>query len=183
MNSMIDYISSMIAGGSVFLMMLTYYLNVSATAISHLFSTTTQEDMTSITEILEHDFRKAGYGVSDSVAFPVIDSSRISIRGDLDNNGTIDTVTYWLSSTPLAGHPNPAARIMYRRVGNSPVSLTTNAITLFNVRYYNAAGVQTAIKKDVQFAKVAINMECKLSYNNQTAGEYWERVIKPQNVR
>jgi hypothetical protein len=183
MNSMMDYIGSMITGAGVFLMMLSYYFNVGATAISQVFSTTTQEDMTSITEILEHDFRKAGYGVADSVAFPIADTNRIAMRGDFDNNGTIDTVQYWLGDTQMPGSSNPLARILYRKTNGTTVKLTTNAITLFKVWYYNASGATTTVIKNIQFARVALNMECKLSYDNQTAGQYWERVIKPQNVR
>lgn len=183
MNSMIDYIGSMIAGGSVFLMMLSYYFSVGATAVSQMFNATTQEDMTSITEILESDFRKAGYGVADSVAFPVADTNRIAIRADFDNNGTIDTVTYWLGNSPLAGHANPQARILYRKANGNTVSLSTNAITHFRIWYYNGAGVQAASVRDIRSARVAMSMECRISYDNQTAGQYWERVLKPQNVR
>ncbi len=183
MNSMLDYIGSMITGGAVFIMMLTYYFNLGGTAVAQMFNASTQEDLTSITEIFEYDVRKAGYGVSDSVAFATADSNNVSIRGDFDNNGRVDTVSYWIGSTQMPGSANPAARILYRKSGSTTVRLTLNAITQFKIWYYDASKSLTTDKKQVKFIRVALNMECKLSYDNQTAGEYWERVLKPQNVR
>ncbi len=183
MNSVLDYIGSMITGGAVFVMMLTYYFNLSGTAIAQMFNASTQEDLTSITEIFEYDVRKAGYGVTDSVAFATADSNKISIRGDFDDNGTADTVSYWLGATQMPESSNPAARILYRKSGGTTVRLTPNAITQFQVWYYDGSKALTTDKKQIKFIRVAMNMECKLSYDNQTAGEYWERVMKPQNVR
>jgi hypothetical protein len=183
MNSMIDYIGSMISGGAVFIMMLSYFFNVSATAVSQVFHTATQEDMTSISEILEYDLRKAGYGVTESVAFMSVDSSGISIRGDFDNDSTVDTIRYWLGRTQMPESSNPLARILYRQANGRIVRLTTNAITQFRVWYYNASGGQTGDVKQIRSARIAMNMECRLSYNGETAGEYWERVFKPQNLR
>ncbi len=183
MNSMIDYIGSMITGGAVFAAMLTYFFNVSATAVSQVFSVSTQEDMTSITEILECDLRKAGFGVTDSVAFTIADSNHIAIRADFDNNGTIDTVQYWVGTTQMPESSNPLARILYRQSNGKTVRLTPNAITRFKVWYYNASGAMTTDVRQIRTTRIAMNMECKISYDNQTAGEYWERVIKPQNLR
>ena len=183
MNSMIDYIGSMITGGTVFIVMLSYYFNISTTAVSQVFSATTQEDMTSISEILEYDFRKAGYGVTDSVVFTIADSNRVAIRGDFDDNGVIDTVQYWLSTTQMPESSNPQARILYRRSNGSTVRLTPNAITLFGLTYYDPSGAITTDPEQIRSVRISLNMECKLSYDTQPAGEYWERVIKPQNLR
>jgi hypothetical protein len=183
MNAMIDYIGSMITGGAVFIMMVSYYLNISATAVTQMFNSTAQEDMTSITEIIEYDFKKAGYRVSDSTAFATIDSNRVALRGDFDNNGSMDTVSYWLSNTQMPGAENPSAKILYRRSGNSTVQLTNNGVTRFRIWYYGQDGNSTADKQSVRFTRVALNVEGKLSYDGQRAGVYWERIIKPQNVR
>lgn len=183
MNAMIDYIGSMVTGGMVFVMMLSYYYNVSATAISQLFNTTTQEDLTSITEIIEYDMRKAGYGVGDSIAFSSIDSNKIVLRGDFNNNGILDSVRYSLTDSPIPGHENPNARILLRKAGDKTVRLTNNPITRFRVWYYDAAGSSTTNTKLIRFARVALQMEGKLSYQGEKTGVYWERTIRPRNLR
>ena len=183
MNAMIDYVGSMITGGAVFIMMLSYYLNISATAITQMFNSTTQEDMTSISEVIEYDFRKAGYRVADSVAFAVIDSNRVALRGDYNNDGAMDTTYYWLSDEQMPGSENASAKILYRKSGNSTVRLTNNGVTRFRVWYYGADGNSTADKKAIRFARVALNVEGRLSYEGERAGAYWERILKPQNVR
>ena len=183
MNTMIDYIGSMITGGAVFIMMVSYYLNISATAITQMFNSTTQEDMTSISEIIEYDFRKAGYRVADSVAFAAIDSHLVALRGDYNNDGTMDTTFYWLSDVSMPGSENPSAKILYRISGNSTVRLTNNGVTRFRLWYYDQNGNATADKKSVRFARLALNVEGKISYEGERAGAYWERILKPQNVR
>ncbi|MBI5471820.1 MAG: hypothetical protein HY961_05695 [Ignavibacteriae bacterium] len=183
MHSLIDYIGSMITGGAVFIMMVSYYTSISATAIMQVFNSTTQEDVTSITEVIEYDFRKAGYRVTDSVAFATIDSNSVALRGDYDNNGTMDTVKYWLSSELIPGAESSSAKTLYRREGNSTVRLTTNGVSRFRIWYYDRDGNATSAKKSVQFARIALHVEGKLSYDGERASAYWERLLKPQNVR
>jgi hypothetical protein len=183
MNAMIDYVGSLITGGAVFVMMLSYYLNISATAITQMFNSTTQEDMTSISEIIEYDFRKAGYRVSDSVAFAVIDSNRVALRGDYDNDGAMDTTLYWLSNEQVPGSDNPSAKILYRKSGSSTARLTNNGVTRFRMWYYDQDGNATAVKRSIRFARIALNVEGRISFEGERAGAYWERILKPQNVR
>ncbi len=183
MHTIIDYVGSMVTGGVIFVMMMGYYINVSATGVTQVFNTTTQEDMTSITEIIEYDMRKAGYGITDSIAFTAADSNRFAIRGDFNNDGTPDTVTYWLSNTQMPGTSNPIARTLYRRAGNQTKTLTTNPVTKFNAWYYDAAGSPTTNPVNVRFARIALQVECKIQNGELPVAVYWERVIKPQNVR
>lgn len=183
MHSIIDYVGSMVTGGVIFVMMMGYYFNVSATGVTQVFNTTTQEDVTSITEIIEYDMRKAGYGITDSIAFTAADSNRFAIRGDFNNDGTADTVTYWLSTTPMSGTSNPQARTLYRRANNQTRTLTPNPITRFTAWYYDAAGNPTNNPASVRFARIALQVECKMQNGDLPVAVFWERVIKPQNVR
>lgn len=183
MHSIIDYIGSMVTGGVIFVMMMGYYINVSATGVTQVFNTTTQEDVTSITEIIEYDMRKAGYGITDSIAFAAADSNRFAIRGDFNNDGTADTVTYWLSDTQMPGTTNPLARMLYRRAGNQTRTLTANPVTRFRAWYYDATGNPTSNTAAVRFARIAMQVECKVQNGDQPVAVFWERVIKPQNIR
>lgn len=183
MHSIIDYVGSMVTGGVIFVMMMGYYINVSTTSVVQVFNTTTQEDITSITEIIEYDMRKAGYGLTDSVAFAVADSHRIAIRGDFDNNGTADTIRYWLSDTQMPGTASPQARTLYRRAGNTTRTLTTNPVTRFMLWYYDENGNATTNPNAIRFARIALQLESKVMNDGRPVAAYWERVIRPQNVR
>jgi hypothetical protein len=74
-------------------------------------------------------------------------------------------------------------RILYRRAGNTTVTLTPNPVSHFKVRYLNASGSPTLDKKAVQSVCITLGIESKLAYDGQHAGVAWQRTIKPQNVR
>ena len=149
--TLIDILGSMVVGG--YLLLMLFSVNDNTTRHTYNFSgeLIVQENLVSVVEVLEFDFRKIGY-CEDPVALPrpeenailyadtteVVFLTDLMIGPDYDSgDGTVDTVRYYLGPTSdLPATPNPDDRVLYRKVNdNSPVGANLG-VTYFKIRYF-----------------------------------------------
>src|SRR5437867_266744 len=139
MSQMHDIIGSMIIGGIVLLMLMVFNGNVVESSGTQIYKTTVQGNLTTVTDILETDFRKMGYRLprlQDS-AITFADTGKISFKGDFDDNGVIDSLTYYLDTAKTALTPNPNDKLLYRKLNTSaPQAMCVGAIR-FRIQYYH----------------------------------------------
>ena len=101
-----------------------------------------QEELTSVIQLLEGEFRNAGCGLPPSKPAVInADSSTITFIGDLDGNGGApDTIRYSLGSTEeMSSTPNEFDRPLYRRINSGP-PMVAGVVTLFRFQYFNVSG-------------------------------------------
>jgi Tfp pilus assembly protein PilW len=182
MHSILDYIGSVVLGGIVFLALLNFYGSMNSSNEEQMMASIVQEDYTSATEVIAYDFRKIGFGSTDSVKVTEADTARIDFKGDVDANGAVDAVSYYLSNTPPSGAANTKRRTLYREVNGVAVPLLSN-VTKLNLRYFDAAGAQTATLKNIKSLSVSMTLEADVAYNNVYPGISWERNFTPYNLR
>lgn len=185
-----DILGSIIIGGMILVMVLGFNANIIEGAGMQTFKTTVQGHMTTVSNILEYDFRKLGFGVAyqQDSSITYADSTRIVFRGDFDNNGTIDRMTYFFNAAASAGVANPRARVLYRTLNNGAAQSMNLGITRFRFDYYDAAGTKftgnvVGNPKLIKSLKMTINIESKEPYDTLYAGVCWERTFKPRNLR
>lgn len=192
MNSVIDYIGSMVTGGMVFVMMVGFYFNIGTVGVTQSLTSSVQEDMASVNQVLEYDIRKAGYRVTGNTKISRADSTAVTLRQVLnETTGQLDSVQYYLSATPHPKSQNPNARVLYRVINGQTKTLTTLGVTRFRLWYYNASGDTTSTLTSIRSMKVALALESlnRMQTNDQDSAltrypsAYWERVLKPQNLR
>ncbi len=144
-STMMDMIGSFVVGGMLFLMALR--LNASAVEESSVYNGNLilQENMTTTVNLIETDFRKIGYCrnwrlIPDpSLSIRIADSNRLRFWTDLGDNGTLDSLTYYLGPTSeLNDTPNPRDRFLYRQEGANPPQRMSLGITQFQLRYRDA---------------------------------------------
>jgi len=186
MSEVFDYVGAMIIGSIIVLMILGLYFNIMGTAAASTLDLIVQESLSSTTELLEYDFRLMGYRISDSVKVTRADSNAISFKGDFDDNGTPDSISYYIGKRSGVNN-NPNAFILYRRL-NKQQMVSNGAATMFRLWYYDAQGIvvtggSPSVLSKIRAIKVAINAESKAPYDGDYMSAYWERVIKPKNVR
>ena len=149
-TTMIDIVGSMLIGGLLLLSALGMNSNASRNTFQVEEDLTVQQNLTSLIQNLEYDFRRIGYrsggyppptdscivfGRSDSIAF----------LSDMDNDGNLDTVIWYIGKSPIAGCPNPNARMLVRKVvsnGETQVDSSNLGVTEFSIEYLDAFGVQ-----------------------------------------
>ena len=166
-STLLDILGSIIIGGLVLLIL--FRVNTSAT--SNLYTNTSeanvQSAMISVGAVLEEDFRKIGYCKSwtkipdPTKAILFADTSSIKFLTDLNNDGNVDTLSYFLGSTNgLLNTPNPNDRLLYR-VANSDVPKSSNVgITEFKITYFDSFGniLSTPVTPPSQIQKMQIDI-------------------------
>lgn len=184
MNVILDYLTSMMSGGIILMTLLGFYGHVEETAAQQAINNSVQEDLTSSTEVMEYDLRKIGYGTTtDPFKVTYADSTKIVFKTDIDNNGSIDSVTYALGTVQTPGSTNPLSRILYRTVNAQKSVGLIYGVTHFRLNYFDASGAPTLTLQAIRSMDVAMNIESPVVIDGQSPGVYWERNITPTNLR
>lgn len=197
MNGMFDIVASVVIGGVILAMLVAFNGNIAQNSGAQTIKVLTQTNLTEVTNVLEYDFRKMGYLVGSFPDSAIIyaDSNRIRFRGDINNDGVVDTVTYYLDTTVASGYANTKTRILRRAVSFAGGISMNLGITRFRLWYYAATdSILTANPvtqpSQIKSLKVAVNIESTVPYKETTMpylklnpGVYWERTMKPKNLR
>jgi hypothetical protein len=190
MQFLYDVIGSMIIGGIILLMLVSFNSSVMEGSAVQTFNSIVQSNMTSVTDLVEYDFRKMGYRVGTIYDSAIVyaDSAKIVMRGDIDNNGTVDQVSYYLDLVTKSGHVNPRSRILYRQVNGASAQRINMGITRFRMKYYNAADsliAENPIKSPskIRAIRLAVNLESTSPYDTIYSGATWERTMTPKNLK
>ena len=166
-STLLDILGSIIIGGLV--LQILFRVNTSAT--SNLYTNNSeanvQSAMISVGSVLEEDFRKIGY-CKDWTKIPdptkailFADTSSIKFLTDLNNDGNVDTLSYYLGpASELLNTPNPNDRLLYR-VANSDAPKSSNVgITEFKITYFDSFGniLSTPVTPPSQIQKMQIDI-------------------------
>lgn len=141
MTALIDVISSMIFGGTLFLIILTANDVAYETQSTHNGDMLVQELLTNTAQLVEGEFRNMGYGVPErEPSIRYADQTAVSFLTDVDRDGTVDTVKYSLGDIlELADTENELDRFLKRQVNNGPV-MNVGAVTVFRLAYLTREG-------------------------------------------
>lgn len=177
-SSLLDIIGSSLVGGLLFIMGLR--LNASANETSAVYSTNyiLQKNMTALVGILEEDFRKIGYckdwkKIPDpSRAIRTADSTTIRFWTDIGNDGTLDSITYYIGqASELASTPNPWDCYIYRQENNETALRMNLGVTRFSVKYYDALNDPLPFPitdpRGVYFMEITVAVESAAPYKQE----------------
>ncbi len=136
---LIDILGSLIIGGLLLLTALQMNDNATANTFQSQENLTVQQNMTSVVENIESDFRRIGYCknpllVTDKTKYILYGrSDSIAFTGDIGNDGTLDTVRWWIGD--YVKGPNPRIRMLCRRVDETPTDSANMGITQFSMMF------------------------------------------------
>lgn len=160
-STILDIIGSTIVAGMLLLTALRLNDQANETSLLYHNNLSLQENMTALTAIIEHDFRRIGFckdwtRIPDpSQSIRVADSSRIRFLLDIkwrwtgsmyvedfgDGDGVVDSVEYWVGPpSEMSSTENPRDRVLYRKVNNQPAQRLEMGVTQFRLRYFDALG-------------------------------------------
>lgn len=159
MSIVLDLIGSIVIASFVILMGLRLNQSISGNADASKANLNVQESLVDIVRTIEYDFRKIGYNVPDPQNSIVVnDSNRIVFRADMNRDGVIDTVE-WYVTNPIGGFPNPNIRKLYRRIsGGTPVGAALG-VTQFKLKYLNQDGGTAAFKSQIWIIEMTLKVE------------------------
>jgi hypothetical protein len=167
-STLLDILGSIIIGGLVLLILFRVNTSTTSNLYTNNSEANVQSAMISVGQVLEEDFRKIGY-CKDWTKIPdptkailFADTSSIKFLTDLNNDGNVDTLSYYLGPTSeLLNTPNPEDRLLYR-VANSDAPKSSNVgITEFKITYFDTFGniLSTPVTPPSQIQKMQIDIK------------------------
>ncbi len=192
---LLDILGSTVIGG--ILMMNLFQINNSAVENSYTGTgeLIAQTNLATIVEILELDVRKIGYCADwEKIPIPTqaiisADSTGIDYLTDVDSDGIVDTMHYYLGPTSeLLSTPNPRDRILYRVV-NSEVPVGVNlGVTQFNLTFFDVIGnpisFPITVPGEIYTMQIDITVEDVSAYDEKYSSAFWRQIrLAAKNLR
>jgi hypothetical protein len=192
MAYLLDILGSFAVGALVMLMLFRFNQTMLSASNEKLLYNISQLNTVVASEVIEYDFYKIGYRVPDTTAvFLDCDDDGITYLSDVNNDGVVDTVEYYLSELKeLEKTTNPKDRNLYRRVNKGVPEIITPLIN-FELGYRDTNGVAITPVSELSDAKkreairgidVYILLESADPINNLYQGTEWSRNIALKNV-
>ncbi len=151
-----------------------------------------QIDLVIAATVLERDFSLLGYVKSTNLVglnqnIFAGDSVSITFRSDIDNNGVIDTIRYFISDTSALSHtPNPRDMILYRKTNNDYPFVLANNVTRFRLTYLNTFLAEVpppiVLTSAVNYIRIEIRVEDPFAYDNKYSEAIWRRITVSTNA-
>lgn len=194
-STLIDIVGSMVIGGM--LMLILFRLQDTATKNSYNYGgeAIVQQNLVEIVQLLEHDFRKIGYCrdwtqiPNPSKAILSADSTSISYLTDLDDDGKVDSLRYYLGSkNELSETPNPNDRMLYRVENGGTPTGANLGVTQFNLEYYDALSNKLTFPiqntGQIYTMKIDLKVENTSAYDNEYTSAFWRQIrLVARNLR
>lgn len=191
MASLLDILTATFIGALLILMIIgiSFYIQNSSNEV--MTASVAQMNLKEIAEVLDYDLYKIGYRVPSNKILEA-DSTRIRFQTDINNDGKIDTVYYFLGSqNELTNTPNPRDKILYRIENNQPLRGSNLGVVDFKLTYYdstntkinyNTLGSQNSRDK-IRSIEYYVRVETLYPIEGYYPGAEMKRTIKPKNLR
>lgn len=194
-NTLLDVLGSMIVGG----ILLTIVLRLSNSATEKTYNNSgelsLQQNLATIAQIIEYDFRKIGYCANwnkipdPSLAILEADYSRLKFITDVDSDGELDSIHYYLGPTSELSHTeNPRDRLLYRVVNNEEPLSSNLGITDFHMIFYDALGdtlyLPIQITGEIASIEINVTVENVAAYDSLYSSAFWRQIrLVARNLR
>jgi hypothetical protein len=185
-STILDIVGSVIIGGVLMVILLSTNSNAVQNTYTYGGDVSLQQGLTSLTQIIDSDFRKIGYSsiltvVLDPAKIVLLaDTSSIKFLSDVNNSGSIDTVYYYLGAvSELSYTTNPRDRILYRITHDTSAAITMrcSGITICRFAYFDTLGnaLSCPVSALAKIAKIQISlkMESASPYNGTYVSAAW----------
>ena len=186
-NVLLDILGSIVIGGILLLSMGRVHESSTEDLYKGSGNLVAQTNLATIVQILETDFRKIGYCAdwqqipTPTEAILYADSSSIRYLTDVDSDGVVDTMYYYIDYlTDIPETPNPRDRFMYRVVNSeAPVGVNLG-VTQFKMNFFDALGTELtfpiADPREIYTMQIDITVEDVAAYNQEYQTVFWRQI-------
>jgi len=200
MASWLDIVGSLIIGTLVIFLIVKLNYQVSTNSREISSNGMVQSYLTTISTVMENDLYKIGYRISNPYKLNSASLNQFSYKADVNNDGTADSVRYYLGDTSQAKYgTNPNDKPLWKVLnGGTPKSI--GIVRDCNFTYYDSTGTQISYTylnptypdtlRKVRIIKVYIKCESpyKINYTARDTNNYFQsaefvRKIKPVNLK
>jgi hypothetical protein len=194
-STLLDILGSIIIGGVM--MNIAYRLSDTITerTYNHSGELTIQQNLATSAQIIEYDFRKIGYCKNWNLipdptkALLYADTSEIKFYTDIDNDGDVDSIHYYLGPTSeLPSTANPRDRLLYRVLNGEQPKSASSGITQFKMIYFDALGdtltPPIGINGGVTSIEINLTVESTDAYDQKYSKAFWRQIrMVSRNLR
>lgn len=189
MSDLIELIGSTVIAGYVILIVFALNAKVSSSASQYYQDTFNQQSAITSAQIIEDDFYKIGYKATGNKIVQA-DSSLIKYVSDYNDNGTIDTISYYLSNTSaMSSTTNPNDKLLYRKINQNVY--TSAIVTRFYLQYFDsvlnnlsyASLTSMANLARIRTIRVLIRTELADPIDSSYAPVEWRKEFRPRNLQ
>lgn len=186
-TTLLDILGSVIIGGVM--MTIAYRLSDTITekTYNHSGELTIQQNLATSAQIIEYDFRKIGYCANWNLipdptkALLYADTSEIKFYTDIDNNGTVDSIHYYLGPTSeLTASSNPRDRLLYRVLNGETPKSSNLGITQFDLVYFDALGdtltPPIGLNGGITSIEINLTVESTDAYDQKISKAFWRQI-------
>jgi hypothetical protein len=182
--TLVDLAGSMLISGLLLLTAAQLDEKATQTTFDSQAGLTVQQNMVTLIQYLEFDFRKIGYcrnssklaGSAANAFVQMGDTGAIWFLTDASNSGNVDTVKYWLDTNQIPGAQNPRVRLLYRQVNNGTPMASNLGITDFKIQYFETFGKQLSTPfgapNQTQYIVLTVRLEPIASYNGNYSSNF-----------
>jgi len=186
-STLLDILGSVIIGGVM--MTIAYRMSDTITerTYNHSGELTIQRNLATAAQIIEYDFRKIGYCKNWNLipdptkALLYADTSTIKFYTDIDNDGDVDSIHYYLGPTSaLSGTANPRDRLLYRVLNGEAHKSASLGITQFYLVYFDALGdtltPPISVNGGVCSIEINLTVESTDAYDQKISKAFWRQI-------
>ncbi len=187
-STILDVLGSILLAGFLLLIITRLDGSIVDSTFGTTSDETVQENLTTLVRIIETDFRKIGY-CSDPSQIPdptksiiAADQHGITFRTDVDNDGVVDTLRYYVGTTAsLSRTPNPRDFMLYRSIVNKKETTGFSlGVTTFDFLFYDAMSDPIAFPVTTPNAiyamRLSILLESPFAYDTSYSYAYWRQI-------
>jgi hypothetical protein len=186
-STLLDIVGSILVGGVLLMILFRLEATAQETSYDSSQDLIVQQNLTTLIDIIQSDFRKIGYCAdytkikdpADVILYA--DSNEIKFIADLNDTGVLDTVDYYTGPTSeLSNTPNPRDRLLYRVINGETPKSSNLGVTEFKLTYQDSFGdtLDTPVDPPGQIAGIQVDLKVENSeaMNNEYQNAYWRQV-------
>ena len=194
-STILDILGATVIGGLLLLILLRLNGSVTENTVIYGNDRSLQRSLAETAVVVEEDLRKMGYcadpfKLTDGMSRVIYaDSSYISFYTDVDLDGTLDSLAYFISdTTALSVTRNPRDRILYRQINTGTPFIVNSNIVQFKLTYYDALGYEltppVSSPAMITHLEISFKVEDPEAYDQNYSEAYWQQVrLTSRNLR
>jgi hypothetical protein len=133
-------------------------------------------DLSTTSFTFSSDLRQTGYN-SSVTPFTIAETSMVEILGDIDNNGIVEQVRYYLTPMPSS------TKFYLQRTANEGTPLITGRnFRRFYLTYYDNLGNTTSDLTKIKSISILATMENDVKFYGDYLRSSWQTHIFPPNL-
>ena len=206
MAQIIDLLGSSIIAGLLLVTALSLNASVMESTVLHNQNLIIQEEATLVTQLIDRDLNKVGYGDTSKSRIKVATAKSLVFRADLDLNGQADTVGYYYTTgsnvgtiliswgfqsrdLPVGQNDSILFRFSTANEGGGrgiPMLITSKA-RRFSFSYLDkkraSLGPAPSAKDSIRYIMVALELNDAVQpADSNNALVHWEKIYRPKNL-